>query len=121
MKRFVMGLVAASFSIFLLASYCSAQETKTFKGEITDANLNCVQTPMKAPPDVKGNEQCVLYWTFWHGEKYVLYDAATKTAYQLADQDKIVPYIAETVVVTGTEDNNKTIKVTEIKKAGGKS
>jgi hypothetical protein len=100
----------------LMATYCAAQETKTFIGEITDEQLNCVQVPMKAPEDARNKEECVFYWTYWKGERYVLYNAATKSTYQLADQDEVLPFVGENVLIRGTE-NNKMINVAEIKKA----
>lgn len=114
MKYFVVG-VSLSFML-LVGTYCSAQETKSFTGEITDEDLNCVHTPFKAALDVKTKLECILYWTYWHGKRYVLYDAATKMTYQLADQDKVIPFIGAKVTITGIEDK-KTIKITQIKQA----
>jgi hypothetical protein len=111
MRHLIVGIVGL---MFMMASYCAAQSTRTFTGEIIDEDLNCAQTPMKAPPDVKTKLECILHWTYWYGKRYVLYDAATKTTYQLADQDKVIPFIGAKVLITGTESNN-TIKVTDIK------
>lgn len=91
---------------------------QTFNGEITDEHLNCVQTPMKAPEGLKAKDACVLYWahSVQPNSKFVLYDAATKTTYQLDDQDMVEPYVGEKVQVTGTLNAaDKTIKVTGIK------
>jgi hypothetical protein len=51
------------------------------------------------------------------GNKYVLYDPATKTKYQLDDQDLVQPYVgSKEVQITGTLDaTTKTIHVKEIK------
>jgi hypothetical protein len=114
MKHFVLG--ASLPFMLLMGTYCAAQGTKTFTGEITDEDLNCVQTSLKAAPDVQTKLECILYWTYWHGKRYVLYDAATKMTYQLADQDKVIPFIGAKVAITGLEDN-KTIKITQIEKA----
>src|ERR1700730_1201137 len=111
MRRLIVGIAGLTFT---MASYCAAQSTKTFTGEISDEDLNCAQTPMKAPPDVKTKLECILHWTYWYGKRYVLYDAATKTTYQLADQDKAIPCIGAKVLILGAE-SNKTIKVTDIK------
>ena len=113
MRRFIVGIAGLTF---MMASYSAAQSPKTFTGEITDEHLNCVQTPMKGPDGVKQKDACVLYWAHFvtPRSKYVLYDAATKTTYQLDDQDRVQPYVGAKVLITGTE-NNKTIKVTDIK------
>jgi len=90
----------------------------TYNGEITDEQLNCVQTPVKAPEGIKNKDACVLYYAHsaQPNSKYVLYDAATKTTYQLDDQDLVQPYVGEKVQVTGTLNAaTKTIKVTGIK------
>lgn len=97
----------------------AAQGATTFKGELADEQLNCVQTPMKAPEGIKDKTSCVLYYAHFvqPGSKYVLYDAATKTAYQLDDQNLVQPYVgAKSVLITGTLDKaSKTIHVKEIK------
>lgn len=98
----------------------AAQNPATFKGEVTDEHLNCIQTPMKAVQGVNDKTSCVLYWAHFvqPPSKYVLYDAATKTTYQLSDQNLVQPYVAEKVVVTGKLDPaTKTIQVTGIKTA----
>jgi hypothetical protein len=116
MKRFIVRIAGSSLLMFSLVTYCAAQGNKTFTGEITDEHLNCSQTPMKAPDGITQKYACILYWAHFvtPGSKYVLYDAATKTTYQLDDQDKVQPYVGAKVLITGTE-NNKTIKVNEIK------
>jgi hypothetical protein len=113
MRRFIVGIAGLTF---VMATYCSAQSPRTFTGEITDEHLNCVQTPMKGPDGVKQKDSCVLYWAHFvtPPSKYVLYDTATKTTYQLDDQDRVQPYVGAKVLITGTE-SNKTIKVTDIK------
>jgi len=111
--RFIVALAGLTF---VMGTYASAQSTKNFTGEITDEHLNCVQTPMKAPDGIKEKDSCILYWAHFvqPPSKYVLYDAATQTTYQLDDQDRVQPYVGAKVIVTGTE-SNKTIKVTDIK------
>ena len=110
----VMGPLALLFAM----PRFSAAEGNTFSGEITDEHLNCLQTPMKAAEGIKQKDACVLYWahSVQPNSKYVLYDAATKTTYQLDDQDIVQPYVGEKVQVTGTVNAaTKTIKVTGIK------
>jgi hypothetical protein len=116
-RQLALGLIAAAL-LTLAAARPAAAQTATFKGEITDEHLNCVQTPMKVVDGIKDKTACVLYWahSVQPGSKYVLYDAATKTTYQLDDQTMVQPYVAEKVEVTGTLNAaTKTIKVTGIK------
>jgi hypothetical protein len=111
------ALASMGLALFGTVRFAAAADA-AFNGEITDANLNCVQTPMKAPEGLKAKDACVLYWAHsaQPNEKFVLYDAATKTTYQLDDQDMVEPYVGEKVQVTGTLNaGTKTIKVTGIK------
>lgn len=111
-----LGLLFAS--LLLTAGLAEAQQT-TFKGEISDEHLNCIQNPMKAPDEIKNKTGCVLYYAHFvkPASKYVLYDAATKTTYQLDDQDMAQPFVgSKSVVVTGTLDAaTKTIHMKDIK------
>jgi hypothetical protein len=61
------------------------------------------------PASVGSHQVCSLvapspYWAHFAKplSKYVLYDAATKTTYQLDDQLNVQPYVGETVQITGT-------------------
>jgi hypothetical protein len=118
------GRVLATFGALLVlllitARPIKAQGTTTFKGEIADEQLNCIQTPVKAPDEIKDKTACVLYYAHFvkPGSKYVLYDPATKMTHQLDDQDLVQPYVgAKNVQITGTLDAaTKTIHVNEIK------
>jgi len=52
------------------------------------------------------------------GEKYVLFDAAKKTTYELDDQEKPVDFAGQKVKVKGSYDKaTKTIHVTSIEAA----
>lgn len=105
--------------LVFMVSLAAAQGPTTFKGEIADEQLNCVQTPMKVSQDIKDKTSCVLYYAHFvkPASKYVLYDSATKTTYQLDDQDVVQPYVgAKNVQITGTLDAaTKTIRVKEVK------
>ena len=117
---FAIILFLLVLRLFLALPVAAAQNPTTFKGEITDEHLNCIQTPMKAAPGLNDKLSCVLYWAHFvqPPSKYVLYDAATKTTYQLSDQNLVQPYVAEKVTVTGKLDPaTKTIQVTDIKNA----
>jgi hypothetical protein len=121
LKRTKIAFVPAlcCLVVFLIPQFAAAQST-TFKGEITDEHLNCIQTPVKAVEGITKKEGCVLYWAHFAkpASKYVLYDAATKTSYQLDDQNWVQPYVGETVQITGTLNAaTKTIHITGVKKS----
>ncbi len=117
----LVALASAYFIVLMLIIVpFAAAQTATFKGEITDEHLNCIQTPVKAVEGVTKKEGCVLYWAHFAKppSKFVLYDAATKTAYQLDDQNWVQPYVGETVQITGTlNPATKTIHITGVKKS----
>lgn len=118
-KHVIALLGWASLALVFAVPLAAAQGSTTFKGEIADEHLNCVQTPMKVSPDIKDKTSCVLYYAHFvkPPSKYVLYDPATKIAYQVDDQDLVQPYAgAKNVQITGTLDAaTKTIHVKEIK------
>lgn len=123
-NRSTQSLVAFSsvylVIVMLMIVPFAAAQIATFKGEITDEHLNCIQTPVKAVEGVTKKEGCVLYWAHFAKppSKFVLYDAATKTTYQLDDQNLAQPYVGETVQITGTLNAaNKTIHITGVKKS----
>jgi hypothetical protein len=119
LKHLVAFFGSLGLLLVFLVPFAAAQGTSTFKGEIADDQLNCVQTPMKVSQDIKDKTSCVLYYAHFvkPGSKYVLYDPATKTKYQLDDQDLVQPYVgAKQVQITGSLDAaTKTIHVKEIK------
>ena len=105
--------------LFVIVPCATGQGPSTFKGELADEQLNCIQTPVKAPLEIKDKTSCMLYFAHFvkPGSKYVLYDLETKTKYQLDDQDLVQPYVgAKNVQITGTLDAaTKTIHVKEIR------
>jgi hypothetical protein len=106
--------------LLLVMVQLAAGQSVTFKGEITDEHLNCIQTQVRAVEGITKKEGCILYWAHFAKppSRYVLYDAATKTAYQLDDQNWVQPYVGETVQITGTlNPATKTIHVTGVKKS----
>ena len=121
--RVIASLGALLLLMFVAVDFAAAQSATTFKGTLADEQLNCIQTPMKAPDGMKEKDACVLYYAHFvkPGSKYVLYDAATKTTYQLDDQDLVQPYVgAKNVEITGTLDAaTKTIKVKKIEVPSG--
>lgn len=106
------------FAISLFASVgIFAQSSQTFAGEIMDSQCGALggHTIMmqkgESPKDC--TERCVKI-----GGKYVLFDAATKTVYQLDDQKKPGAFAGAKVKVTGTlNSSTKTIHVADIKAA----
>ena len=114
MKKFVIALIA---SASLLTVSLAAQKAETFTGEIMDQQCallgghSVMQNKGESAKDC--TNRCVGI-----GGKYVLYDSATKTAYQLDDQKKPQPFAGAKVQVTGTLDTStKTIHVANIKAA----
>src|SRR5207237_4475445 len=121
--RVIASRGALLLLMFVIVAFAAAQSATTFKGTLADEQLNCIQTPMKAPDGMKEKDACVLYYAHFvkPGSKYVLYDAATKRTYQLDDQDLVQPYVgAKNVEITGTLDAaTKTIKVKTIEVPSG--
>jgi hypothetical protein len=102
---FAVSLLLSAFGLY-------AQQAATFKGEIMDSD--CAMMGSHPDPDAK---MCTLDCVKM-GSKYVLYNAADKTAYQLDDQKKPVAFAGKKVTVSGTLDKaKKTIHVTDIKAA----
>jgi type 1 fimbria pilin len=111
MKKIAMLLAMAA--MFVGASY-SAQKSATFSGDIMDSA--CAKGGAHNP-SMGTSAQCTLACVK-AGSKFVLYDGATKTVYQLDDQKKPVAFAGAKVTVTGTlDDATKTIHVTSIKAA----
>ncbi len=107
-----MAMVLAGMSMSL-----EAQTQKTYKGEIMDSACAASGSHagmMKDHPGMTAKDctnGCVKM-----GAKYVLYDADTKTVYQLDDQKKPVQYAGMKVAVMGSlDDSSKTIHVASIK------
>jgi hypothetical protein len=102
------GCLLASLSIF-------GQAPQTFKGEIMDSQCaslgghQIMETKGESPKDC--TNRCVGM-----GGHYSLFDATTKTAYQLDDPKKAAAFAGAKVSVTGTlNPTTKTIKVASIK------
>jgi hypothetical protein len=88
----------------------AAQKAMTYNGEIWDSD--CAKMGSHPDPDAKMcTTDCIK-----SGAKYVLYNAAAKTVYELDDQKKPAQFAGKKVTVTGTLNTaTKTIKVTDIK------
>lgn len=116
MKKITLAVVAA-FAFALLSPGFASAAARTFTGEIMDSG--CAQTGshatmMKAHSGIKSAKECTL-GCVKAGAKFVLYNPATKTVYQLDDQTKPEAFAGEKVRVTGTYDKaTKTIHVEKI-------
>jgi hypothetical protein len=121
----LMGLVISSLSHGQLSIAAALQpaiaqaETRSFTGEIMDgacAAMGGHEAMMKgegANSAKQCTDKCVQ-----GGSKYVLYDASSKTTYQLDDQAKPKEFSGQKVKVTGTYDEaSKTIHVEKIEAA----
>jgi hypothetical protein len=113
MKRLVTGLAV---SLILLGVTFAAQKDSTFSGEISDrycVKANSHEMMMKRH-NSKSTKDCIPDCVK-AGGAFVLYDAATKTMYELDDQKKPAQFAEQKVKVTGTYDKaTKTIHVTDI-------
>lgn len=123
MKKLIIGLVG---SLMLLTVSFAAPKDSTYSGEIMDSQCakNASHDAMlkkegmeKMIGDPKASQMCTANCVKM-GSKYVLYDAAKKTVYQLDDQQKPVQFAGQKVTVTGTLDKaTKTVHVTSIQAA----
>ena len=119
MKKSIVRFVASASLLTALLVVLSnislaAQKAQTFAGEIIDqqcALLGGHSAMMNQGESAKDcTNRCVKI-----GGKYVLYEAGTKTIYQLDDQKKAEPFAGTKVKVTGSYDSsNKTIHVSNI-------
>jgi type 1 fimbria pilin len=121
MKSLVMGLVVSL--AFLGVSGFAAQKQQTITGEVMDSSCAKMGShemmekqhnmPASAASDKACTTACVKA-----GAKLVLYDASTKTAYEIDDQKKAEQFAGEKVKVTGTVDAaNSSIHIAKIAKA----
>lgn len=119
--------VVTGVSVLLLGASLAAAKDKTFSGEIMDSQCakNSSHAMMlkkegmgdKDPNDPMVKAMCTKNCVKMGG-KYVLFDPASKTVYELDDQSKPEQFAGQQVKVTGTLDKaNKTIHVTAIKAA----
>ena len=119
MKRIAMAM-AGSLVLVLCSIGFTAAKDMTYSGEIMDsacAKMGSHEGMMKGHPGIKDAKGCTL-GCVKNGAKFVLYNAASKTVYELDDQQKPMQFAGEKVKVMGTLDKaTKTIHVTDIKGA----
>lgn len=121
MKRLALSfmtlLVATSFSLATpKLSSGKGATAKAFSGEIMDSQ--CAQmgshAAMMKTEGAKDARECTTSCVKMGG-KYVLYNAASKTTFQLDDQEKAKDFAGKKVKVAGTFDKaTKTIHVDHI-------
>ena len=117
MKKLGMSFV----TILIVASLsATAPKAKTFTGEIMD-NMCAAAGSHKGMEDMfhigDDPKKCTLECVA-KGGKFVLYNAETKTIYQLDDQRKPKEFAGQKVKVTGTYDKGpETIHVQSIEAA----
>ena len=116
MKRIALGLMT---TLMVIGVSFAAQKAHTYTGDIMDSQ--CAKMGSHAKMISNGAAKDAAECTkgcVGHGGKYVLYNAATKTVYQLDDQTKPEQFAGEKVSVTGTLDAaTKTIHVGTMKAA----
>jgi hypothetical protein len=117
MKVRALGLVAI---LTFAAVGFAAQKAQTYTGEIIDsacAKMGSHDAMAKSHPNMKTAKDCTL-GCVKAGSQYVLYDASTKTVYQLDDQKEPEQFAGQMVTVTGNLDAaSNTIHVANIKAA----
>src|SRR5207253_4566320 len=99
-----------------------AQKQQTITGEVMDSSCAKLgshemmekQHGMSSSP--ASDKACTLACVK-AGAKLVLYDASTKTVYELDDQKKSDQFAGEKVKITGTIEKDNTIHVAKIAKA----
>src|SRR5215471_16390145 len=119
--------IVAAASVMLFGAGFALAKDQTFTGEVMDSQCakNGSHEMMlkkegmgdKDPNDPMVKKMCTQNCVKMGG-KYVLFDPASKTIYELDEQTKAEQFAGQNVKVTGTIDKaNKTIHVTDIKPA----
>jgi len=114
-KKF--GFIAGGLFLCVVAGLAAAPQATTFTGSIMDsacAQMGSHEKMKAAHPDIKTDKACTL-GCVKAGAKFVLYDSATNTVYQLDDQKAPMKYAGDKVTVTGSLNaDTKTIHVEKI-------
>lgn len=124
MKKAAAGL-AATLLLATMAFAANKPKSHTFTGEIMDSQCSAMGSHEEMlkkegkagmdPNALEAKKMCTQGCVKMGG-KYVLYNAADKTVYELDDQTKPEKFAGEKVKVKGTLDG-KIIKVRSISKA----
>lgn len=111
MKKLIVSLILSSS---LLTVSLAAQKAQTFSGEIMDQQCALLGGHTAMMNQGESAKDCANRCASIGG-KYVLFDGANKTVYQLDDQKKAQAFAGAKVKVTGTYDtSSKTIHVANI-------
>jgi hypothetical protein len=101
----------------LLAAGTGLSQVRSFAGEIMDsqcANMRSHDRMMQGM-EAKDAKECTQKCVQQLGGKYALFDPATKTAYQLDNQEKAAAFAGRKVSVKGMLDaSGKTIHVESV-------
>jgi len=119
MKRLTLGLMMVG--LLTIAVSVTAQNGKTFTGEVTDfkcadfgSHTNMISTSQASDHPIKDGKECTLICEK-RGLKLMLQNNKDRTVYMLDDQKKAEEFAGAKVTVTGTLDANKTnLKVASI-------
>ncbi len=125
MKKLALTALAllTAVSLSLAAPKLSVHKggkAKTFTGEIFDSQcaMNGTHAQMEKMHNMPDDSKACTLQCVKMGGKFVLYNAATKTTYQLDDQEKPKDFAGQKVKVTGSYDKaTKTIHVESIEAA----
>jgi hypothetical protein len=110
-KKLIVSLILSSS---LLTVSLAAQKAQTFSGEIMDQQCALLGGHTAMMNQGESAKDCANRCASIGG-KYVLFDGANKTVYQLDDQKKAQAFAGAKVKVTGTYDtSSKTIHVANI-------
>jgi uncharacterized protein DUF5818 len=122
-----LGLTAMAFLTVVSLSLAAPKLTvhkggkgKTYTGEIMDSQcaMNGTHAQMEKMHNMPDDSKACTLQCVKMGGKFVLYNGATKTTYQLDDQDKPQEFAGQKVKVTGSYDKaTKTIHVESIEAA----
>jgi hypothetical protein len=112
-------LMLCAAAVILFSSSAFTADRMTFNGEIMDSSCAAAgsHTAMMNEHKIKDARACTL-GCVKNGAKYVLYDQATKTTYELDDQAKPEEFAGQDVKVRGKLDAaGKTIHVENISRS----
>jgi hypothetical protein len=117
MKKTFISLVSLVATLMFLSLSYAAPADVSYTGEIMDSQCALLGGHAKMMTKGESAKDCSMRCV-GIGGKYVLFDAAKKTRYQLDDQKKAEMFAGAKVTVTGSFDPaTKTIKVDTIKPA----
>ena len=111
MKKITSSLSAILLLAGLSAVLPESANAATFKGEIMDSPCAAMGSHDKGftMTNTKTAKDCTLACVSMMNGKFTLYDAATKTTYELNDQDKAKEFAGQKGTIEGTLDSTTKI------------